>query len=68
MTITCYKLSAAEWVEEEYKFIKPPEMDKKTFEEEAKKMLGWDEDVEMEIEFMYALEELCYVTFRKRVK
>ena len=57
------------WTEEEFLFRSSEEItDKKGFEKEVKKMLGWDEEIEMEIEFCYMLEDRCIVTIRKRVE
>jgi hypothetical protein len=67
MFITCCKLSRVEWVEEEYKFVKPPEMDKKTFEYKVCEMLDYDGAVDWKTEFAYTLNGFCYVTFRKRM-
>ena len=56
------------WTEEEYIFAAPHITDKKAFEKEVKSILGWDEEVEMEIEFCYLCDDRCLVTIRKRVE
>ena len=69
MFITCCKEWAKKWIEEEYIFAAVGmEADKKAFEKKAKEMLGWNEEVEMEIEFFYMLDDRCLVTIRKRVE
>jgi hypothetical protein len=66
MYITYCKEVRKVWIEEEYRFIKPTEMDKKDFEKRVKEILEWNEDIEMEIEFIYMLDNLVLVTFRRR--
>lgn len=57
------------WTEEEFLFRSSEEItDEKAFEKEVKEMLGWDEDIEMEIEFDYMFDDRCIVTIRKRVE
>lgn len=66
MYITYCKEVRKVWIEEEYRFIKPTAMDKKDFEKRVKEILEWNEDIEMEIEFIYMLDDLVLVTFKRR--
>ena len=42
--------------------------DRKTAENEIKKMLGWDENKAMEISFTWCADNLCIVEFRYEVR
>lgn len=66
--VKCKQLSREVWEEREYKMEKPENMAKCDFEKIARVLVGWDEDVEMEITFDYFLNDtMCYVLVRERI-
>lgn len=68
-SVHCEEISREMWEEREYRFTKNASLAKCDFEEIAKVLVGWDNNVEMEIKFTYALNDtVCYVFVRERVE
>lgn len=68
LSVHCEEVSREVWEEREYRFTKSATLAKCDFEEIAKVLVGWCEDVEMEIKFTYMLNDaVVYVEVRERI-
>ena len=67
--LECEPVSHEVWEITEYKFKKSPTLARCDFEKMARVCVGWDEDVEMEIEFFYICNDsICLVTVKERIE
>ena len=67
-SVHCEEVSCEVWEEKEYHFTKNANLAKCDFESIAKILVGWDEEIEMEIKFHYITNTFVMVEVRTRIK